>query len=259
LAAALAAACPGLPPFFVPVIEAGETTGRLDDSLRFLETHCRLLARPAAAVRNFWLIPLVVILAGTMFKLLAYLSWGSWSGTWAFVWGSGKSCAAFAALLFVMFSAPFRPMIDFLKLHVPFVGPLERDLNANRFFHALAALHATAGHRVEQMVRIASRTVNNQLLQADLEVVATVIERGGTITDGFDQAHYLSPMQKQMIATGDLSGTLERSYEHIANEAGSTLQVRLDFIQRWSVRITLYLVVMSIVHTLYGLIVAART
>ena len=89
---------------------------------------------------------------------------------------SGRCCSSCSA-------TPFRPLIDFLKLHLPFIGTLERDLNANRFFHALAMLHAAAGHRVEQMVRVAARTVNNQLLQTDLEEVATEIERGSTITE----------------------------------------------------------------------------
>jgi len=258
LTAALTASCHGLPPFFVPVIEAGEVTGRLDDSLRFLETHCRLLARPATALRNFWLVPLAVILAGTILRFLAFLSWGSWSGTLAFIWGSLKSYAALAAMWFIVFGTPFRPAIDFLKLHLPFIGTLERDLNASRFFHALAMLHATAGHRVEQMIRVAARTVSNQLLQTDLEEVATEIERGSTITEAFDAASYLAPLQKQMIATGELSGTLERSYHLIAEEAANKLQVRLELVHIWSVRITLCIVVFSVIRTMFVLSMSAR-
>ena len=128
-------------------------------------------------MRNVWLVPLAVIVAGTVLRFLAILCWGSWGGTLAFLWGSLTSYAALGALLFIVFGTPFRPLIEFLKLHLPFVGPLERDLNANRFFHALGMLHAVAGHRVEKMVRIATRTVNNQLLQTDLEEVAAKIER----------------------------------------------------------------------------------
>ena len=96
LTSALTSSCHGLPPFFVPVIEAGEVTGRVDDSLRFLETHCRLLAHPAAAMRNVWLVPLAVIVAGTVLRFLAILCWGSWGGVLAFIWGSLTSYAALA-------------------------------------------------------------------------------------------------------------------------------------------------------------------
>jgi type II secretory pathway component PulF len=169
-----------------------------------------------------------------------------------------KSYAALGALLFILFGTPFRPLIDFLKLHLPFIGTLERDLNANRFFHALAMLHATAGHRVEKMVRVAARTVNNQLLQTDMEEVATEIERGSTITEAFDEASYLSPAQKQMIATGELSGTLERSYQHIAEEAASKLQVRLELIRFWAVRVAFCIALSSVARTLFVLIMPSR-
>lgn len=258
LADALTTHCHSLPPFYIPVIEAGERTGRLDESLRFLEAHCRVLERPTKAVRNLWLVPLAVILAGTILRFLVLLLGGSWSGLLAFLWGSLTSYAMLGAMLFILFSAPFRPLIDFLKLHVPFVGALERDLNASRFFHALEMLHAAAGHRVEQMIRVATRTVNNQLLQADLEEVATHIERGSTIAEAFDETSYLTPQQKQMITTGEMSGTLEHSYRLIANEAAEKLEVRLALVQFWSVRIMIVFVSLSVmrsvIQTLYELI-----
>jgi type II secretory pathway component PulF len=172
------------------------------------------------------------------------------------LWGSVTSYAMLGAMLFILFSAPFRPLIDFLKLHLPFVGALERDLNASRFFHALEMLHAAAGHRVEQMVRVAAKTVNNQLLQTDLEEVATHIERGSTITEAFDEASYLTPQQKQMIATGEMSGTLERSYSLIADEAAEKLEVRLALVHFWCVRIMIGLVFLSVMQTLAGLIMS---
>ena len=37
-----------LPPFYLPVIQAGEQSGRLAEALEFLESHCSLLAGPAS-------------------------------------------------------------------------------------------------------------------------------------------------------------------------------------------------------------------
>ena len=50
LADALSSAQKQLPRFILPTIRAGEETGRLEESLRFLEKHCSLLARPALSL-----------------------------------------------------------------------------------------------------------------------------------------------------------------------------------------------------------------
>ena len=57
------------PRFYLPILAAGEQAGRTDESLRFLERHCKLLAGPAHAVRNAWLFPLVILLLGTALEL----------------------------------------------------------------------------------------------------------------------------------------------------------------------------------------------
>ncbi len=258
LADALSATCQGLPSFFIPVIAAGEATGRLDVSLRYLEDHCRMLAGPAQALRNAWLLPLAVIMAGTAAKLVAHLWFASWGTTIRFVLGSLTAYGTFAVFLFVAIGSPFRPLVDYLKLYLPLSGPLERNISVNRFFHALAMLHAAAGQRVEKMIRVAARTVSNLTLRADFDRVACRIEQGDSIAEAFDAAVYLAPIQKQLIATGDLSGTLERSYQYIADDAASQLQRRLEFFQLWFVRVTLLVVVYSTVHTCASLFLSAH-
>ena len=120
-------------------------------------------------------------------------------------------------------------------------------------------LHAAAGQRVEQMIRVAARTVSNLTLRADFDRVACRIEQGDSIAEAFDAAVYLAPIQKQLIATGDLSGTLERSYQYIADDAASQLQRRLEFFQLWFVRVTLLVVVYSAVHTCAELVPVRAT
>ncbi len=66
LADALGPAEELLPPFFLPVIQAGEQSGRLGEALRFLEKHCNLLAGPALALRNVWLFPVVILMFGSV-------------------------------------------------------------------------------------------------------------------------------------------------------------------------------------------------
>jgi len=49
---ALATEAAPWPLFFLPILDAGKRAGRTDESLRFLERHCKLLAGPAHAIRN---------------------------------------------------------------------------------------------------------------------------------------------------------------------------------------------------------------
>lgn len=40
------------PVFVIPMLQAGERSGRMDEALRFLENHCRLLHGPAGALQR---------------------------------------------------------------------------------------------------------------------------------------------------------------------------------------------------------------
>ena len=68
-----------------------------------------VLERPAKAMRNFWLVPLAVVLAGTILRFFAILCWGSWGGMLAFIWGSLTSYAALGAMLFILFGDTVPP------------------------------------------------------------------------------------------------------------------------------------------------------
>src|SRR5262245_5486974 len=77
----LAAADGRWPGFFIQILRAGEESGRLDESFRYLERHCLLLDGPARAAQNAWLLPLGILLAGTALELAASLVFGSLRGT----------------------------------------------------------------------------------------------------------------------------------------------------------------------------------
>ena len=64
------------PAFFLPVVRCGEESGHLDGTLRYLESHCRLLVGPTRTMRNTWLVPLCLMLGGTgnLYRSLLALS-----------------------------------------------------------------------------------------------------------------------------------------------------------------------------------------
>jgi type II secretory pathway component PulF len=254
LSESLADAEPGLPKFFVPMIQAGEQTGRLDESLRYLEHHCKMLARPARALRNTWLIPFAVVLTGTVIKLVAHIFLAPWRTTLGFLFSSLTSYAMLSVIVLVAVSPPVRPWLHQLFLVLPLIASVERETAVNRFFHALAMLYAAAGQRVENMMRVAASTVHNSTLQADFLGVARQIERGAAIPEAFEALPFVSREQKHLIATGDVSGTLEQSFESISKEAGERLEMRLETFNQVFLRIMTFAVVSSVAVTLMSLL-----
>ena len=65
------------------------------------------------------------------------------------------------------------------------IGPAERELTINRFFHAMNLLYSTGGRHVEEMIRLAADSVENSVLRADFLRAARVMESGGTIGEAF--------------------------------------------------------------------------
>lgn len=254
LTEALAAIEWGLPIFFVPMIQAGEQTGRTDEALRHLERHCRLLVAPTNALRNTWLVPLAIMLFGTIIQLAAHVLFAPWTATLGFIFNSLTSYAMLAALAFVVVSSPAKSIIDQLKLWIPVVRDVERESAVNHFFHAFAMLYAAGGRRVESMITFSSRTVSNTSIRNDLLAVVGRIKQGQTITEAFRGSQHLLPPEQDFIESGELSGTLERSFERIATEAAEKLRFRLGVFQQVFTRIMVGFVIFSVAMTLMSLV-----
>lgn len=254
LAEAFAAIEWGLPTFFVPMVQAGEQTGRTDEALRHLERHCRLLVAPSNALRNVWLIPLALMLFGTAIQLAAHILFMPWTTTLVFVFNSLASYTMLAVLAFIVVSSPVKPIINQLKLLLPIVRDVERESAVSHFFHALAMLYAAGGRRVESMITFSTRTVSNEAIRKDFQLVVRRIEQGTTIIEAFRKSRHLLQYEQDLIESGELSGTLERSFERIAVDAAEKLRFRLGIFQQIFTRIMTSFVVISIAMTLMSLL-----
>ncbi len=253
VATALGAENAPWPPFFVPMIEAGEETGHLDASLRYLEHHCQLLAGPSRTLFRVWSIPLAILVAGTVVEFIAYLVRRSLGDAAWYLWRSLPFYVCLMAVAYIGFASPFKSLVDSLKLSLPLAGALERELAVNRFFCALSMLYAAGGRRVESMIRIAGRNVSNLAFRQEMLRVARRIERGAGVTDAFAVSARLQRDERNLIATGELAGTLEHSFAMISEAAGEQLEGRLQLVQQFSVRLTMLAVILSIILTMRSL------
>jgi type IV pilus assembly protein PilC len=247
------------PPFFLPMIRCGERVGRLDEALRYLEAHCRLLGPPTRMMRNTWLIPLVVVLFGSLVKTLGYLLLAPVSRTLSYVVQTLFNYGILAAVVWFFLAVPeAKRIVDHLKLVLPLIGPVERELALNRFFHSFNMLYSTSGMRVEAMIRLAAQAIANSVVRDDVLRAAAVVEGKGTITEAFAVPKTITESQKATIGAGEQAGKLEDALAALSRATAESVQFRLKAFQKVFFRIVTFVVTLSIAGTLLSLIMAMR-
>jgi len=242
------------PAFFLPVVRCGEESGHLDQTLRYLESHCRLLVGPTRTMRNTWLVPLCLILGGKGICMVAYWILAPWAMAIQYTIDSLMFCAVVAMAVWAAFYVPpCRALLDCVRLALPVIGPAERELTMNRFFHAMNLLYSTGGRRVEEMIRLAADSAENSMLHNDFLHAASVVESGGTIGEAFSAAASLPIHYKATIVAGDEAGKLEASFDMICRESGELVVTLLAGFQSLFFRIVALAVILSVVGTLSSL------
>ncbi len=244
-----------LPPFVIPVVRCGEQTGRLDESLRFLAEHCRLLHRPTEALRNAWLLPLAIYFGGKAVLLLLLLVLGSWSSMLSAASDLVVSFGSLAAVAIILFVTPIKTLTDRAKLMLPVIGSVEREVAVNRFLHVFALLYGSGGQRVEKMIRHACQTIDNDWLRQDLLRAAERVERGATVTEAFDKTTTLTRDEKSELAAGELAGRLAETSARIAERVGESAAAKLVWLTNITVRITMGMVVFSLAGTILPILI----
>lgn len=243
------------PSFFLPVIQCGERSGRLDEALQYLAQHCRLMVRPSRLVRNLWLLPLVIVAFGSLFRIALVGIFKPMTVTLAYTGQELMRYAVAAAVVgIVLFTPQLRALFDRLKLALPVVRPTEADLTVNRFFHALNLVYSTGGMRVEAMIRLAARSVGNRVIRNDLLRAANVIEGGGTVSEAFRSSEFILEEYKQTIRAGEEAGRFEHAFSTVARLTEQAMEHRLDLFNKVFQRVVGYAVVGSIVGTAFWII-----
>ncbi len=171
----------GLLAFVVPrVVEQFVTAGQA------LPLATRILIMVSDAVKNYWLITLVILI------LVGYgLKWG-------------------------LKNRSFRYRFDKNLLALPFIGKVVLNVNASRFSHTLSVL-ISSGLPLLDALEIAGRVLNNSCLQQAISRSANHLHEGSSLHQALMETGYFPPMMLHMIANGEKSGKLGEMLEHIAS------------------------------------------
>ena len=239
-----------LPGFYLPLVQAGEQSGRLAEVFQFLHDHCKALHEPLTNLRRTWLFPLAIFFAGSVFRILICLLSGDVILAIQLAFSEALGWALTALIFGLVMLSPIRYSIDQIRLSLPLVGTLEQEIARHRFFRVMSMMYAVGEHRVESMIRLAAETVTNRAARSELEKAAIAIENHQTMAEAFQKVWFLSAQTQTTITTAEHSGTLERGFQQISDEAGTSMVMKLRWIQPILFRLVILMVAISILSAL---------
>jgi type II secretory pathway component PulF len=205
-------------------------------------------------LRNLWLFPLCIVVAGAIINTGLTFAMGSVLEAFRFFVSELAGLLQLLVVVAVVALTPLRRVFDQIRLSLPWIGELEREIAVNRFFRVMSLLYGVGNIRVEVMIRTAAKTVTNREAHSDFLKAATAIENKATIAEAFQRVTILSDDEKGTIDVGELSGTLEQAFHRIAEQSEASLMAKLAFLQPLLTRLVMAFVAFSIVTTLFGLI-----
>lgn len=241
-----------LPYYFLPMIQAGETGGRLVEAFQLLSRNCRRLAPSLRLVRNTWLYPLILVVFGWVIRIGIFLYFGKPAAAMDFFCHSFGTAALLIVAAWVLLKLrAVKDAVDFLLLQIPIVREAELGLGTVLFFSTFRLIYEAGGLGVVTMFDLASETIRNSAIRQDWLKARPVLEEHGTFADAFGQLTMLAGNFKGLIATGAASGKLDEALLQLVNAATQQLEFTLQSFNNIFQRVVAFSVAMSIAETIW--------
>ncbi len=230
------------------IVEVGENAGTLDSALARLVEFKRRSATLKNRVASAMIYPCIVMAVGlaiSMFlmtyvvpKLLSVLTQsgkplplatvvvkGASDFLLGWWWVLGLGIVALIALFAGLLRHPrTRRAWHRLQLRVPLLGELIRKQGIARVAMVMATLLKSDVTFI-QAVRIAQRTVNNEILRDALEACEKAVLSGSDIADALEETSAFPPLVIQVFAVGQASGRLETMLEDLAHDYDTQVEL----------------------------------
>jgi len=246
------------PVVYVNMIRAGETSGKLGESLdrfvtladRELRTRQRVkeTTRYPKIVIFSVVIAFVVLLAFVIprfaqifaqFKTTLPLPTRMMIGInnlFQNYWYLVLSAIVFIPILLTRYIRTENGRIfwDRLKIKIPGFGRLFLIAALSRFAHTFVMLNKS-GIPILQTLEITSTTVNNVILSQSIEEIGRKVREGGSLADAMRESGRFTPLVIQMVAVGESTGTLDemlvRITEYYDIELENTIKKMTTYIE----------------------------
>jgi MSHA biogenesis protein MshG len=227
-------------PIYVNMIRAGETTGRLGETLdRFVTLANRELStrqRVKEAMRYPKIVIFSVVIA---FAVLIAFVIPRFAATFAqfnmplplptrMMIGMNKLFQTYWYLVLggllgisilmkhYIKTESGRYLWDKFKIRIPVFGPLFLKIGLSRFSNTFGMLNRS-GIPILQALEITSTTVDNVILSQSIEEVRQKVREGNSLTDALKESRKFTPLVIQMISVGESSGTLDEMLTRVTD------------------------------------------
>ncbi len=220
------------PPFFIGMVETGETAGALDTIMDRMAVHYEKQHDLEEKLRSATAYPLfisamalAVIMVMIVFVLPQFAnifnSYGMQMPLLSRIMlNFGRLVAAYwplmliLPLLFFIFlnraikTGRGRLLYDHLLFKLPVFGKIFRQTATARFSRSLSTLLAS-GIALHQALNLADRIVNNLVFSHAIADLEKALTRGNSLSEPLKDAHVFPPLLIEMIRVGEESGTLD--------------------------------------------------
>lgn len=226
--------------FFCNVVKVGEESGTLEDSLKYLAQHQRSDYEIKKKVKGALIYPMIIIIVAlivalgiTFFVLPRILNiFEVWeikpplmtriliktanSLRENFPLFLGGIIFVFLIIKLLQKIKFFKFLSDQIKLSLPFVGEIIKNLNLTRFSRTFYTL-LKSGVPLLEAIEISIETSPNEVFKKSLRQVKQRVEQGEKISQGLKETKVFPLVFSQMVLIGEKSGTLEESFLYLAN------------------------------------------
>lgn len=203
------------------LIQAGEEGGLLEQMLERLADYLERDYKLRLKIRAGTFYPKVLLLAGIFIPKVPILVVGGglipylretvgWAGP---ILLAVLLVVAIVRLLLQI--EPLREAYDSLKLVIPGIGGLVRQLAMARFSRALAAMYA-AGVSLPRAIAVSALAADNAYLTKRLRRAITDIEHGQPVSEAFRRTGVMPPLVLDMLRTGESTGNVDAMMDKVA-------------------------------------------
>jgi type IV pilus assembly protein PilC len=226
--------------FYRSMVEVGETTGQLDESLGqlavYLDKHAQLrakifsgLAYPALLVTVamivlvFLLIWVVPLFSGLFLDMGESLPWltqvvidvAEGFQHYFFLLVSLLGCLIMGSR-WMLKNPKSRQVIDELVLHIPLFGAVFRKAAVVRFARTLGFL-IRRGVPLLAALGVAGTVTGNKALEQGIKLSTADVEDGKLLSETLRASNIFPPMVTQMIKVGESTGSMDSMLDKIAD------------------------------------------
>ncbi|MFH1426233.1 MAG: type II secretion system F family protein [Candidatus Kerfeldbacteria bacterium] len=226
--------------FFVYMIRAGETTGRLDEVLEYLADQKEKDYQLRSKIISSMIYPVFIVAAlGGVFifmmifvipnlldvvaqsgtelplvtRILVWVSHAITSYWWLIIIVIGGLAGGY---LFAINNPAGKTFIGRAKLHIPIIGTIFRKIYLARLSRSLGNLLAS-GVPVNQAITIVGDVVGNDMYKSIMQKAVKDVEGGQPLSKSLEQSKYIPLMLSQMVSVGEETGKMDQILAKISD------------------------------------------